>query len=69
MLHMFQNSYTYFFNCLFTIFIYCKYFLSPSLCLMLKCINPLPALTPQRVRDLNVACSSKRPKAALLYSS
>jgi hypothetical protein len=32
-------------------------------------INPLPALMPQSGRDLNAACSSKRPKAALLYSS
>jgi hypothetical protein len=31
--------------------------------------NPLRALTPQSGWDLNVACSSKRPKAALLYSS
>jgi hypothetical protein len=31
--------------------------------------NPLPALTPQSGRDLNVACSPKRSKAALLYSS
>jgi hypothetical protein len=32
-------------------------------------LNLLPALTPQSGRDLNVACSSKRPKAALLYTS
>jgi hypothetical protein len=28
--------------------------------------NPLPALTPESTRDLNVGCRSKRPKAPLV---